>query len=208
MENIKNNIAFLQVSLSFLRDLTLTVVVILTIVVFYFGGNPKNLTYLDWAELIMRSFGIVLIPFIVYFFLKYLYKLSNNLLYPYLYLYGTKRQTPRIIYLYISTKLFKINYREYVNKWREYRRKFKIHKDSSQINKFTAKLIETFVHNMGLVFEKHYPWLGAVVALIFSCASFINAVNQYIPVSLGDIAMQTACSNKNFNMDWLLRCAP
>jgi len=76
-DDLTKKLSFFQTVLSLIRDLILSVIVLLTIAIIYFGGDPKSLNTLDWSKLVGSAFLIVIGPVAIFLILNWFSKFSK-----------------------------------------------------------------------------------------------------------------------------------
>ncbi len=70
IDRYSKQISFFRNIVALSRDLTIIVVGLLTVAILYLGGEPKNLTAVDWAFLVASAFGVIIIPVIIFFLIR------------------------------------------------------------------------------------------------------------------------------------------
>jgi len=80
IETSTEKLSFFQTVLSLIRNLILSVIVLLTIAIIYFGGNPKSLNTLDWSKLVGSAFFIVIGPVAIFLIIRLVFKIFQDLI--------------------------------------------------------------------------------------------------------------------------------
>lgn len=77
-EDFASNVSFWRNIVALVRDLTAILVVLITVLITWLGGNPSQLAVTDWAYLILSAFSVV----VAYFFFRWLRLLHEQLFRP------------------------------------------------------------------------------------------------------------------------------
>jgi len=80
-EDFASNVSFWHNIVALVRDLTAILVVLITVLITWLGGNPSQLAVTDWAYLILSAFSVVVFPALIYFFFRWLLGLLHERLF-------------------------------------------------------------------------------------------------------------------------------
>jgi hypothetical protein len=180
-ESFDTHITMTQRVVALIRDLVLIAVVLLTVVITYFGGDPANLQAWDWSILVAWGFLIVLGPICAFFVIRWIFVMLNNVFFEPVIapLFGTS--APRGLYAWFQLRVLRKSRREYIRVFRERRQ----HLNQMQINR--PRLFRVFEVNARLsrlisrATETYYPYLVAIITALIVMLLFWRAVRAYIP---------------------------
>ena len=180
-DNLTKTLSFFQTVLSLLRDLILSVVVLLTIAIIYFGGNPKSLNALDWSKLVGSAFLIVVGPVIIFIIFKLVFKFFQDLFDFPRSLFTPGGSIPRGFFAWAIMKSKKQTKRQYVKMVREIQHQFsKEAENHSKASKCLKKL--TDYYSIFYTFQnRSNPYLLAILTLIIAGYFFKKTMDLYIP---------------------------
>lgn len=88
---VDNEITMLQRVVALFRDLILGVVLLITCVIVYFGGDSSKLNALDWTKLVGAASLIVVGPVVLFLGFKLYARVMRFLLHPYFYVCTASR---------------------------------------------------------------------------------------------------------------------
>ncbi len=171
-ERIDSHITMLQRMVALFRDLILGVVLVITSLIVYLGGDSSKLTVLDWTKLVAAAGLIVIGPLLIFLVIKLVARLIAIITQPHLYfLYGGN--IPKSFYVWVFMK-YGMSKREYVEFWWKRRgiakrlairkpRTYKMFVNIARVN----KAVDEFT-------SRWYPYLLAVFSLGLFIAVFVK----------------------------------
>ena len=180
------NIDSINKVLTFIRELVIIVVVALTLVIIYLGGNPNNLNYLNWAELVFSSLSIILFPILAYIIAINLYRFTKQAIFLIISIFNTKSRIPRDMFTHIA-KYFGCKYlKRYIKSYRKSQKI--INNKKIKYTRVTAFLHKAFKfvykHRIEDFLEKDYKaesFILALMAIIYGVSIFYKTLSAYIP---------------------------
>ncbi len=182
-DELNKKIKFFQITLSLIRDLVLSVVVLLTITIIYFGGDPSKLNALDWGKLVGSAFLIVLGPIVVFFVFKVIFETLQFISYLPRGLLIPGNPVPRGIYAWLCLNVARLSKKEYISYFRKYQQELK---------KYSIKypiLFRVTINTLD-IYEKFYYsktknkidlYMVAIFALIIAGVIFKETLSNYVP---------------------------
>jgi hypothetical protein len=172
-KEIDDHITMLQKIVALLRDLVLILVVALTAVIFFFGGDPKSMNTFDWATLVGAAVLIVAAPLLVYAILR----LSNEMYLLTLVHYGVpiNAKPEKGLCAFIALKVLRMTRRRYMHPI------YKGRKMARQRTVMRPRLQKALSHFLGTATVLQSPVFNAFAVFALAILLFIITVRKYLP---------------------------
>lgn len=170
-EKLYRQLKIFQTLLSLIRDLVLILIIIFTVVIVYFGGEPTKLNALDWAKLIGSAFMIVLAPLIIFVVFRTGFKIFNDVDF-------------MIIFAFLQLKI--LHYKKQIKK----QDISLMLKNKETSNEFLLKYPEKAktitnllkqIKRSQILASKTAPYFYALIILSIVIFMFIKIFSKYIP---------------------------
>jgi hypothetical protein len=179
-ERIDGQITMLQRIVALLRDLILVVTVAITCVIVYFGGDSSKLTTLDWTKLVGAALFIVLGPVIIFILVRGLLSLFSFTIDALCYSLGAGT-LPKGWFAWYYLRSQRRSKREYILRWRKHRLNA-MQNAMRHLQDYESKIksVRT-LKRLDRIVVSIYPYLVAVMSLLFAVFVFRRLITAYIP---------------------------